>query len=156
MKLGQLTYVDIKSIDELNQLNKITKHSLNLVASGAAVFADSLKMAAATVNASTATFKPSTIYDSETYASTYLVQVLAISASAGVGDTATVSIGLTDGSNNLMLEKPTNVTVTAPLTFEPTSPLYINELNYLSINNSASVDSTITVYCALVARGGAQ
>ena len=156
MKLGQLTFADILSIDQLNQLNKITKHSQNLVASGAAVFADSLKMSAQTANANTKTFKPSDIYDSETYADTYLVQVLAISATASGGDTASIAIGLTDGSNTLTLVKPTNVTAAGPLSFEPTAPLYINELNYLSINNSASVDSVITVYCALVARGGAQ
>jgi hypothetical protein len=156
MKLGQLTYADVKSIDQLNQLNKITKHSQNLVASGASIFADSLKLGASTANNSSVTFKPSTLYDDEEYASTYLVQVLAIGASASGGDTASVSIGLTDGSANLILLKPTNVTAAGPLSFEPPSPLYINELNYLSINNSASVDSTITVYCAIVARGGAQ
>ena len=156
MKLGQLTYADTKSIDQLNQLNKITKHSQNLVAPGASVFADSLKMGSQTANAGAVSWKPSNIYDSETYASTYLVQVLAIGASASGGDSASVAIGLTDGSSTLTLQKATTVTASGPLTFEPSSPLFINELNYLQVSNSASVDSVITVYCALVARGGAQ
>ena len=156
MKLGQLTFVDRKSIQALNQLNEIKGHVNNLASSGAAVFADSLKMSSQTANANTKTFKPSDIYDDEAYASTYLVQVLQITAQAGGGDTATISLGMTDGSNQIILQKATNVTAAGPLSFEPSTPLYINETNYLSINNSASVDSTITVYCAIVARGGAQ
>ena len=156
MKLGQLTFVDLGSLTQLNQLNSIKDHVNNLNSAGAQIFADSLKMGAQTANASSVTFKPSDLFDSETFANTYLVQVLAIGATASGGDTASISIGLTDGSASLILQKPTNVTASGPLTFEPTSPLYINELNYLSINNSASVDSTITVYCGITARGGAQ
>ena len=156
MKLGQLTFADIKSIGELNQLNSITNHSKNLVASGAPIFADSLKIGAATANASTVNFKPSTIYDAEPYADTYLVQVLAIGATTTGGDTAGITIELTDGASSLLLLKTTTVTAAGPLSFEPTSPLYLNELNYLGISNAASVDATCTVYCAIVARGGAQ
>ena len=155
MKLGQLTFIDVKSINQLDQLKNIQDHSNNLVATGAQVFADSLKMGSQTANAGSVNFKPSTLYD-ETYASTYLVQILAIGATTSGGDTGSVSIGLTDGASTLILVKPTSVTAAGPLAFEPTSPLYINELNYLSVSNSASVNSTITVYCALVARGGAQ
>ena len=156
MKLGQLTFVDVNSVGDLEVLNKIKSNVQNLGSPGFQVFADSLQLSAQTANASTVTFKPSDIFDSETYANTYLVQILAIGAQAGGGDTATVSIGLTDGATNHILLKPTNVTASGPLSFEPTAPLYINELNYLSINNSASVDSTITVYCGIAARGGAQ
>jgi hypothetical protein len=155
MKLGQLTYVDADSQLQLNQLNSIKGHVNNLVSAGASVFADSLKFGSQTSNADTVTFKPSTLYDSEPYASTYLVQVLGISATVA-SSTAAIAIGLTDGSNNFVLQKPTNVTASGPLTFLPTDPIYINESNYLSITNSESVNCVIVVYCALVARGGAQ
>ena len=156
MKLGQLTFVDVNSVGDLEILNKIKSNVQNLSTPGNSIFSDSLKLGSKTANASTVTFKPSDLFDSETYADTYLVQILAIGAQAGGGDTATVTIGLTDGSTNHIIMKPTNVTASGPLSFEPTSPLYINELNYLSINNSASVDSTITVYCGITSRGGAQ
>jgi hypothetical protein len=156
MKLGQLTFVDLNSIAQLNQLKNIQEHTNNLVSPGAEVFADSLKMGSQTANNNTKNFKPSTLYDDEAYADTYLLQVLAISASAGGGDTASITINLSDGSNTITLLKPTSVTASGPLSFEPTSPLYINESNYLAITNIASVDSTVTVYCAIVARGGAQ
>lgn len=156
MKLGQLTFVDLNSIAQLNQLKNIQEHTNNLVSPGAPVFADSLKMSAQTINGGSENYKPSTIYDGETYASTYLVQVLAIGATCSGGDSGLVSIGLTDGAASVVLVKPTTVTAAGPLIFEPTSPLYLNESNYLSISNSASVDAVCTVYCALVARGGAQ
>ena len=156
MKLGQLTFVDLNSIAQLNQLKNIQEHTNNLVVPGASIFADSLKMGSQTANNNTKNFKPSTLYDLETYADTYLLQVLAISASASGGDTASITINLTDGSNQITLLKPTSVTASGPLSFEPTSPLFINESNYLAVTNIASVDSTVTVYCGIVARGGAQ
>ena len=155
MKLGQLTFIDRASSPVLNQLLEIKKHVLTLVSPGAAVLADSLKMGSQTANAGTVNFKPSTLYDGETFASTYLVQVLGISATVA-SSTATVSLGLTDGSNNFVLQKPTNVTTSGPLTFLPTDPIYINESNYLTVNNSESVNCVVVVYCALVSRGGAQ
>jgi hypothetical protein len=156
MKLGQLTFVDGNSITQLDQLKNIQVHSNNLVTPGAEVFADSLKLSSQTANNNSKTFKPSTIYDTETYADTYLIQILGISATASGGDTANIAIGLTDGAANLVLLKPTDVTAAGPLSFEPPSPLYVNESNYLTLTNTASVDSVITVYCAIVARGGAQ
>lgn len=156
MKLGQLTFVDSKAKSELDQLDKLKEYSSFLQSPGQNIFADSLKMSAQTTNANTKSFKPSDIYDDEAYASTYLVQVLAISASASGGDSASITIGLTDGSNQITLLKPTTVTASGPLSYEPTSPLFINESNYLAITNIASVDSPVTVYCAIVARGGAQ
>jgi hypothetical protein len=81
---------------------------------------------------------------------------MAIGASASGGDTASIIIGLTDGVNTMTLQKTTSVTASGPLTYiPPGTPLYINESNYLAITNTASVDSTVTVYCAIVARGGA-
>ena len=156
MKLGQLTFVDLNSIAQLNQLKNIQEHTNNLVSPGSQVFADSLKMSAQTINGGSGNYKPSTIYDGESYASTYLVQVLGISATCSGGDSGLVSVGVTDGASSLFLVKPATVTASAPLIFEPTSPLYLNESNYLNITNSASVDATCTVYCAIVARGGAQ
>ena len=156
MKLGQLSFVDMNSIAQLNQLKNIQEHQNNLVSPGSQVFADSLKMSAQTANNESKTFKPSDIYDDEPYADTYLIQVLAIGATASGGDSASIVIGLTDGSNTLTLQKATTVTAAGPLTFEPTSPLFINESNYLTIYNAASVDSVATVYCGIVARGGAQ
>ena len=156
MKLGQLTFVDLNSIAQLNQLKNIQEHTNNLVSPGSPVFADSLKLSAQTINGGDGTYKPSTIYDSESFADTYLVQVLAIGATTTGGDTAGITISLTDGASTLLLLKTTTVTAAGPLSFEPTSPLYLNESNYLSINNAASVDATCTVYCAIVARGGAQ
>jgi hypothetical protein len=155
MKLGQLTFVDEKSITSLNQLNSIKGHVNNLATPGASVFADSLKMGSQTTNADTVNFKPSTLYDSEPFADTYLVQVLGISATVA-SSTATLSLGLTDGSNQFVLQKPTNVTTSGPLTFLPTDPIYINESNYLAVTNSESVNCVVVVYCALVTRGGAQ
>lgn len=155
MKLGQLSFVDSKSVGELRQLDSIQNHTVTLVSNGGAVFADSLKFSAQTVNAGTVNFKPSTVYDNEPFADTYLIQVIGISGSVA-SSTATVSIGLTDGSNNFILQKPTNVTTSGPLTFLPTTPLYLNESNYLAISNSEAVNCVITVYCAIVARGGAQ
>ena len=56
----------------------------------------------------------------------------------------------------MTLQKVTTVTASGPLTYiPPGTPLYINESNYLAITNTASVDSVVTVYCAIVARGGA-
>lgn len=156
MKLGQLTFVDAKSAGDLRILDQIKSNVQNLSTPGNSVFADSLKMSSQTANNNTKSFKPSTIYDDESFASTYLIQVLAISATASGGDTASITIGLSDGSNNITLLKPTSVTASGPLSYEPTSPLYINESNYLAITNIASVDSVVTVYCGLVARGGAQ
>ena len=155
MKLGQLTFVDPKSINTLDQLNSIKSHVNNLAANGAAVLADSIKLGSQTANASAVNFKPSTLYDSEPFASTYLVQVLGISATVA-SSTATLALQLTDGSNTFMLQKPTNVTASGPLTFLPTDPLYINESNYLTITNSEAVDCVVVVYCALVTRSGAQ
>ena len=155
MKLGQLTFVDEKSIANLNQLNSIKGHVNNLATPGASVFADSLKMGSQTTNADTVNFKPSTLYDSEPFADTYLVQVLGISATVA-SSTATLMLGLTDGSNQFVLQKATNVTTSGPLTFLPTDPIYINESNYLAITNSEAVNCVVVVYCALVTRGGAQ
>lgn len=156
MKLGQLTFVDVNSVGDLEILNKIKSNVQNLGSPGFQVFADSLQLSAQTANGGSVNFKPSNIFDDESYANTYLLQILAIGATTSGGDSGLVSIGLTDGSASLILVKPTTVTAAGPLVFEPTTPLYINELNYLSINNSASVDSTITVYCGIAARGGAQ
>lgn len=156
MKLGQLSFVDMSSIAQLNQLKNIQEHQNNLVSPGSQVFADSLKMSAQTVNETTASWKPSTVYSSEPYADTYLIQVLAISVMTTGGDTGTISIGLTDGSNIMVVQKATSVTAAGPLSFEPNSPLYINESNYLTINNAAGVDASVVVYCAIVSRGGAQ
>ena len=156
MKLGQLTFVDLNSVGTLNQLKNIQTHAENLVTPGNSVFADSLQFFAQTANANSKDFKPSDIYSSEPFASTYLIEVLAIGATVGGGDTATIAVSLTDGSNSLMLLKPTNVTLSGPLTFEPTAPLLINEGHYLQVANSASVDCTITVYCGIKARGGSQ
>jgi hypothetical protein len=155
MKLGQLTFVDRKSITNLNQLSEIKGHVNNLVTPGSSAFADSLKLGSQTANASTVNFKPSTIYDGEAFADTYLVQVLGVSATVA-SSTATLALGLTDGSNNFVLQKPTNVTTSGPLTFLPTDPIYINELNYLAVTNTEAVNCVIVVYCSLVARGGAQ
>tara|TARA_Y100000401_G_C8313051_1_gene220879 strand:+ start:589 stop:1125 length:537 start_codon:yes stop_codon:yes gene_type:complete len=155
MKLGQLTFVDAESAATLNQLNSIKGHVNNLVTQGASVFADSLKFGSQTANAGAVNFKPSTIYDSEQFANTYLVQILGISATVA-SSTATLALQLTDGSNTFMLQKPTNVTASGPLTFLPTDPIYINESNYLTITNSESVNCVVVVYCAIVARGGAE
>jgi len=156
MKLGQLTFVQSKSITDLNQLKNIQAHAENLVTPGSDVYADSLKLSAQVINADLGAYKPSTIYDAEPFANTYLVQLLAVSATTTGGDTGTVSIGITDGATSLTLLKPTTVTASGPLTFEPTTPIYVNESNYLSIVNTASVNATCTVYCAIVARGGAE
>jgi len=156
MKLGQLTFVDSKAKSELDQLDKLKEYSSFLQSPGQNIFADSLKMGSQTANNNAKTFKPSTLYDSEPYADTYLLQVLAICATATGGDTASITIGLSDGSNTITLLKPTSVTASGPLSYEPTSPLFINESNFLSITNIASVDSVVTVYCGIVARGGAQ
>mgnify|MGYP001407912976 CR=1 FL=1 len=155
MKLGQLTFVDEKSINNLDQLTRIKSHVTNLATDGAPVFADSLKLGSQTANSGAVNFKPSTLYDGEQFADTYLVQILGISGTVS-SSTATVALQLTDGSNTFMLQKPTNVTASGPMTFLPTDPIYINELNYLTITNSEAVNCVITVFCALVARGGAQ
>ena len=156
MKLGQLSFADAKSIAQLNQLASIVDHSNSLVSKGAAIIADSLALSAQTANAASVSFKPSTIYSSEPYADTYLLEVLQITCTASGGDTASIQMGLSDGANNIIIQKATNVTASAPITFEPTSPLYINEEHYLTFINAASVDCVITVYCGIVARGGAQ
>jgi hypothetical protein len=156
MKLGQLTYVDNNARGELDQLDKLKEYSSFLQTPGQSVFADSLKMAPQTANANTKNFKPSDIFSDETFASSYLLQVMAIGASASGGDSASIIIGLTDGVNTMTLQKATTVTASGPLTYIPQgTPLYINESNYLAITNTASVDSVVTVYCAIVARGGA-
>tara|TARA_R110002110_G_scaffold335571_1_gene546246 strand:+ start:129 stop:659 length:531 start_codon:yes stop_codon:yes gene_type:complete len=155
MKLGQLTYVDPNARTELEQLDKLKEYASFLQSPGQGVFSDSLKLSNQTANANAKTFKPSNIYDTETFASTYLLEIIGVGATTTGGDTASIAIQLTDGSSTLTLLKPTNVTASGPLTFEPTSPLYINESNYLSINNLNAVDSVVTVYCAIVSRGGA-
>ena len=155
MKLGQLTFVDVNSIAILNQLNEIKGHVQNLIAPGSPVFADGLKIGAKTANNNVQTFKPSDFFD-DTYADTYLLQVLAIQCQAGGSDTAVSIILIEDGNETVILSKPTNVTAAGPLTYQPQVPLYINENNYISITNTASVDMPSKVYVAIVARGGAQ
>jgi hypothetical protein len=155
MKLGNFTFVDTSAKADLKELKLLVDSVSFLQASGQSVLADSLKIGSQTANASSVNFKPSNIYDGEEFSSKYLIQVLAIGATATGGDTAAVGIGLTDGANLLQLLKTTSVTASGPLSFEPTSPLFINEDNYLVVSNSASVDSVITVYCGIVARGGA-
>ena len=155
MKLGQLTFVDAESAGSLNQLNSIKGHVQNLMVPGQSVFADSIKLGSQTANAGAVNFKPSTLYDGEQFADTYLVQILGISGTVS-SSTATIALQLTDGANTFMLQKPTNVTASGPMTFLPTDPIYINELNYLTVTNSEAVNCVITVFCALVARGGAQ
>ena len=154
MKLGNFTFVDNSAKADLRELKLLVDSVSFLQAPGSSVLADSLKLGSQTSNADTVTFKPSTLYDGEEFASSYLIQILGIGATATGGDSANVALTLTDGANTFTLQKPTTVTASAPLTFEPTSPLFVNELNYLSISNLASVDSVITVYCAIVARGG--
>ena len=157
MKLTQLMYIDTRAIPEFESLQNLAATSKLVQASGQSVLADSLKFGGQTANASTVNFKPSNLYDGEPFASTYLLQLLAVGATATGGDSAAVSIGLTDGANSIILQKTTTVTASGPLTYVPPgNPIYLNELNYLSINNAASVNSHITVYCAIVARGGAQ
>lgn len=156
MKLGQLTYVDNAAKGELEELDKLKDYSSFLQTPGQNIFADSLKLSSQTANANSKNFKPSDIYSSETFASSYLLQVLAIGASTSGGDSASIIIGLTDGVNTMTLQKATTVTASGPLTYiPPGSPIFINESNYLAITNTASVDSVVTVYCAIVARGGA-
>ncbi len=58
MKLGQLTFVDRKSITNLNQLSEIKGHVNNLVTHGSSAFTDSLKLGSQIANASTVNFKP--------------------------------------------------------------------------------------------------
>ncbi len=155
MKLGQLSFVDAGSVGELRQLEAIKNHTVTLVSNGGAVFADSLKLSAQTVNSGSTNFKPSDIYDGESFADTYLIEVLAIGATVA-SSTAIIALQLTDGSSTLMLQKPTNVTASGPMTFLPTTPLYLNESNYLSVTNSEAVNCSVVLYCAIVARGGAQ
>jgi len=155
MKLGNYTFVDNSAKADLRELKLLVDSVSFLQAPGSNVLADSLKLGSQTSNADTVTFKPSTLYDGDEYADKYLIQILGIGATTTGGDSGNVALTLTDGANTFTLQKPTTVTASAPLTFEPTSPLFVNELNYLSISNLASVDSVITVYCAIVARGGA-
>ena len=155
MKLGQLSFVDAASIGELTQLDSIKSHTVTLVSPGGSVFADSLKLSAQTVNAGSVNFKPSNVYDDEPFADTYLIEVVALGATVA-SSTATIALQLSDGSNTLMLQKPTNVTTSGPMTFLPTTPLYLNESNYLTITNSEAVNCSVVLYCAIVARGGAQ
>jgi len=155
MKLGQLSYVDVGARGELKELNKLKEYGSFLQAPGQPIFADSLNMASDVVNAGTESFKPSTIYADEDFASDYLVQVLAVSGTVGDGDTGAAIIGLSDGSNSVKLLISTSVTISSPLVWQPYAPLYINESNYLAVANGASVDMAVVVYCAIVARGGA-
>jgi hypothetical protein len=155
MKLGQLTFIDRTSSNILNQLSEIKKHVLTLVSPGAPVFADGLKIGAKTANNNVQTFKPSDFFD-DTYADTYLLQILAVQCQAGASDTAVSILMIEDGNETVILSKPTNVTAAGPLTYQPQVPLYINENNYLTVTNTASVDMPTKVYVAIVARGGAQ
>ena len=155
MKLSQLMYIDPKAIREFEALQNLMQSVKILQTPGQNVFADSIKLATQTINNETASFKPSTIYDGETYASDYLVQILSLSVVASGGDTATMALSLADGSSTMILLKPTSVTAAAPLTYTPTDPIYITEDTYLNVTNAASVDGTTTVCAAIVARGGA-
>jgi hypothetical protein len=155
MKLSQLMYIDPNAIKEFEALTQLMTSVKVLQSPGQNIFADSLQLSTQTINNETATFKPSTIYDGEPFASDYLVQLLAISATVGDGDTGGIQISLTDGSNSLLLSRATAVTFSGPFSLVPANPVYLNESNYLSIINAASVDMPTVVYCALVARGGA-
>ena len=92
MKLSQLMYIDPQAIKEFESLQNLRKSVEILQTPGQNVFADSIKLATQTINNDTANFKPSTIYDGDTYASDYLVQLLSISVIAGGGDTALMSL----------------------------------------------------------------
>ena len=155
MKLSQLMYIDPKAIKEYEALQNLMQSVKILQTPGQNVFADSIKLATQTPNNETASFKPSTIYDGEPFASDYLVQLLSLSVTASGGDTATMALSLADGSSTMILLKPTSVTVSTPLNYTPTDPIYITEDTYLNVTNAASVDATVCLYAAIVARGGA-
>ena len=155
MKLSQLMYIDPAARAEYKALQDLMESVKILQTPGQNIFADSIQLSTQTINNETASFKPSTIYDGETYASDYLVQILAISVVAGGGDTATMALSLSDGSSTMILQKPASVTAAAPLTYMPTDPLYITESTFLNVTNAASVDGTTCVCAAIVARGGA-
>jgi len=148
-------YVDTTSKADFREIADIKGSIVNgITFTGGLPYPDGIVMAQETANNNMKTFLPETFFD-EVSSESYLLQLVAIGATATGGDTAIIMPMLVDtNAQQLYLDTPTNVTVSTPYTFIPTSPLFITQNCYIGIQNGASVDSKVTVAVALVARGG--
>ena len=148
-------FVDTTSKSDFREISDIKGSIVNGVTfTGGLPYPDGIKLAAQEANNAAKYFYPETFFPNEVDSDSYLLQLMAISVTVGGGDTGTIAPFLEDGNETLVLYKPTSVTASAPFTFEPTNPIFINKNCYLTIQNAASVDANITVAVALVARGG--
>jgi len=152
-KLGQLMFVDPKAIAEFEQLSLLTKTAQNLQTPGQEVFADSIKIYAASAESSVTTIKPSDIYPNDPYADTYLVKILGY-AMTSTNAAAAADISIMDASTVVPI-----VTATRPFemgtSFQPTN-LYLNESNYLVLTEAGGDTVILKGVYGIVARGGAQ
>lgn len=148
-------FSDISSKSDFAQIALIKNAVIDALSfTGGLPFPDGLKLADQTANANTKYFYPETFFDTETDSNSFMIELMGVSCTVGSGDTASVALMLEDGNNSLFLQKPTNVTLSGPLIYTPSHPIYLNKNLYLSVANQSSVDCTIVVYAALVSRGG--
>lgn len=165
LKLRQITgaqisgvgniFSDKTSIPDFREISEIKNAVVNSVTfTGGLPFPDGLKLADQVANGNAKYFYPETFFPNETDSDSYMLELIGLSCSAGSGDTGSVILMLEDGNNSFILQKATNVTLSGPLTYTPTSPIYLNKNLYLTVVNSQSVDVSIVVYAALVSRGG--
>ena len=125
-----------------------------LTFTGGLPFPDGLKMHEQTVNASSKSYFPEDFFSTEDDSNSYMMELLGVSVTASGSDTGGIILALEDGQNTFTLQKATTVTASAPLTFLPTNPIYLNKNLYLTIINTASVDCPAVVMVGLVSRGG--
>ena len=148
-------YSDLTSKSDFAQIALIKSAVVDaLTFTGGLPFPDGLRLTDQTANNNTKYFYPETFFTDEEDSNSYMVELLGISVTAGGSDVGGIGIALEDGNNVLYLQKVTTVSASAPLTWQPNSPIYLTKNMYLSVTNAASVDCPIVVYVALVSRGG--
>lgn len=157
IRLGTNIYIDEKARNTLKEMKQLHEDLSFLDARGAAILPDSPVLKSFDLNDETQTVGPSQVYSTDSGSlpvTEYCLQILAISAIVSSG-TGSISIGMTEGSDNLVLLKPTSVTASAPLTWQPTAPIYVTQNGpYIALTESGSVTTTVTLLVALVSRGG--
>jgi len=155
-KLGQLMFVDPKAITEFEQLNLLTQTAKTLQSPGQDILADGIEVQTYSINNSSATIKPSTVFDASTdpFADTYLCKIIGISAT--FSDAGANISGKLKDTVAIMRKTASSSASQEPLLLYNPNGTYFNESNPIVIAESGSVATTIEVAVAIVARGGAQ
>jgi len=153
-QLGQLTYVDLKAKEALNQLEDLNNKLSFLTAKGAPILSDGIYVKTYTINNNSQDVKPSNIFDSSTdpYANKYLLRLLGVSCT--FSDAGAQITGKIKDTVAIMRRAASSASGQEPMQIYDAGGIYFNEDYPLTFAEGGNVSTTLEVAVAIVSRGG--